>query len=315
MNIENEIKVSVCVVTYNQEKYIAECLQSLVDQVTDFKFEIIVGEDCSTDNTRAVVDEFAIKYPDIIIRNYHENNIGPVQNVLSTYKMARGEYIAHLDGDDYALPGKLKKQVSALDENLDCTICSHDVVIVDAQGSILRESFKKHDKKINNLIDLYSILPFFSHSSKMFRNDMVKEFWNHLHKNALDIEIHVMQAKNGNIYHIDEVFGVYREGVGISLVNRKMNPILIEGIRRIFDVALTECQDKYFDYIKICYAKKVFSCAYRAAIYDDKISLREYIIESKNIRSVSIFQKLFFYLSHFPLLVVLICRFRESIIK
>lgn len=312
MNSE-EIKVSVCVVTYNQEKYIAECLQSLVDQETEFKFEIIVGEDCSTDNTRAIVDKFAIKYPDIIIKNYHENNIGPVQNILSTYKMARGEYIAHLDGDDYALSGKLKTQVSILDENLDCVICSHDMVIVDTKGSILRESFKKHDKKINNLMDLYSDLPFFSHSSKMFRNDMNKEFWNHLHKNALDIEIHVMQAKNGHIYHIDDVFGGYREGVGISLINRKMNPILMEGIRRIFDTAIAENQDKYFDYLKTCYARKIFSCAYRAAIYDDQISLREYIIESKNIRTISIFQKLFFYLSRFPSLVVLICRLREKI--
>ena len=311
--IFEEIKVSVCVVTYNQEKYIAECLQSLVDQETDFRFEIIVGEDCSTDNTRAIVDEFAIKYPDIIVKNYHEHNIGPIENILSTYKMARGEYIAHLDGDDYALPGKIKKQVLALDENRDCVICSHDVNIVDSKGSILKGSFKKHEKKINTLMDLYSDLPFFAHSSKMFRNDLSNEFWNHLHKNTLDIEIHVMQAQNGCICHINEVFGVYREGWGISLVNRKMNPILIEGIRRIFDKALKDYQDKYFDYIKIYYAQKVFSCAYRAAVYNDQISLREYIIESKSIRTVSIFQVLFFYLSHCSLLVVLICRLRERI--
>lgn len=53
-----DIKVSVCVVTYNQEKFIAECLQSLVEQITDFPFEIIVGEDCSTDKTREIVIEF-----------------------------------------------------------------------------------------------------------------------------------------------------------------------------------------------------------------------------------------------------------------
>lgn len=57
MNIENDIKVSVCVVAYNQENYIAECLESLVKQVTSFKFEIIVGEDCSTDGTRAIVQK------------------------------------------------------------------------------------------------------------------------------------------------------------------------------------------------------------------------------------------------------------------
>lgn len=311
MNFE-EIKVSVCVVTYNQEKYIAECLQSLVDQKTDFRFEIVVGEDCSTDNTRAIVDEFAIKYPDIIIKNYHENNIGPVENILSTYRMARGKYIAHIDGDDYVLPRKLQNQVAVLDENLDCTICSHDAVIVDNKGSVLSKSFKKHYKKINNLMDLYSDLPFFAHSSKMFRNDIDKEFWNHLHKNTLDIEIHVMQAKSGYIYHINDMLGVYREGVGVSLVNRKMNPMLMEGVRRVFDAALVECRDKNFDDIKTFYAKKTFSCAYWAAVYNDQVALREYIIESKKICEISVIQKIFFYLSYFPFLLVIICRFRAA---
>src|SRR5690554_1032835 len=124
--MSSDIKVSVCVVTYNQEKYIAECLQSLVDQVTDFPFEIIVGEDCSTDNTRSIVDEYSQKYPSLIVKNYHKQNVGAVQNAITSYKMARGKYICHIDGDDYVLPGKLQKQAQVLDDNQDCVICSHD---------------------------------------------------------------------------------------------------------------------------------------------------------------------------------------------
>ena len=65
---KDDIQVSVCVVTYNQENYIAECLESLVTQQTSFKFEIIVGEDCSTDGTRAIVQQYVEQYPDLIVR-------------------------------------------------------------------------------------------------------------------------------------------------------------------------------------------------------------------------------------------------------
>ena len=104
MNIENDIKVSVCVVTYNQENYIAECLESLVNQVTNFRYEIIVGEDCSTDGTRAIVQRYVEKYPNLIVPLFYKNNIGAVENIKKVYKKAKGKYIAHMDGDDIALP-------------------------------------------------------------------------------------------------------------------------------------------------------------------------------------------------------------------
>ena len=81
MNIENDIQVSVCVVTYNQENYIAECLESLVNQVTNFRYEIIVGEDYSTDGTRAIVQRYVEKYPNLIVPLFYKNNIGAVENI------------------------------------------------------------------------------------------------------------------------------------------------------------------------------------------------------------------------------------------
>ena len=121
----DDIKVSVCVVTYNQEKYIAECLDSLVSQETDFKFEIIVGEDCSTDGTRAIVQQYVDKYPDLIKPIFHDQNVGAVENIKQVYLAAKGKYIAHLDGDDMALPTKLQKQFDTLEANPDCAICVH----------------------------------------------------------------------------------------------------------------------------------------------------------------------------------------------
>ena len=88
----NEIKVSVCVLTYNQEKYIRQCLQSIVDQKTDFKFDLIVSDDCSTDSTRAIVQEFEERYPNIVKPILHKKNIGAYKNYFSAHQQA----FAHL---------------------------------------------------------------------------------------------------------------------------------------------------------------------------------------------------------------------------
>lgn len=120
-------KVSVCVVTFNQEKYIHQCLESLVNQETDFDFEIIVADDCSTDRTSAIVQDFFERYPEKIRFIRHKNNIGPYMNFLLVHQQAVGDYVAHVDGDDYALPGKLSAQAAILDSQPNCTAVWHRV--------------------------------------------------------------------------------------------------------------------------------------------------------------------------------------------
>ena len=140
MSIENDIQVSVCVVTYNQENYIAECLESLVNQVTNFRYEIIVGEDCSTDGTRAIVQRYVEKYPDLIVPLFYKENLGPVENLKQVYKKAKGKYIAHMDGDDVALPNKLQKQYNILEYYTECNVCSHDAFRVNVNGESLKNN-------------------------------------------------------------------------------------------------------------------------------------------------------------------------------
>ncbi|CAN5689658.1 hypothetical protein BH11PSE12_BH11PSE12_19750 [soil metagenome] len=140
--IEKKPKVSVCVVTYNQEKYIRQCLQSIVDQKTDFDFEIIVGDDCSTDGTSIIVAEYTKKYPNLIVSVLQYPNIGAVANIVSVYKKAKGYYIAHFDGDDFAFAGKLQAQVDILEKHPDCVICSHDMELVDENSKSISKSYK-----------------------------------------------------------------------------------------------------------------------------------------------------------------------------
>lgn len=309
-NTLREIKVSVCVSTYNQEKYILQCLESLVDQKTDFNFEIIVGEDCSTDSTRKIVSDFSDKYPNLIVKNFHSENIGAVKNIISTYKLAKGKYICHMDGDDYALPDKLQKQFDALESNPSCIICSHDTQLTNSYSAKLKEKPKSPRKNINTLTDLYETLPFFAHSSKMFLNDLSSSYWHNFKPETTDIEIHVKQAKKGDIFHINENLGVYREGVGMSVQNsNKVNSLLPSATRRIFEEAMKEgiVDSKV---LKKYYAKSLFNYAYQSALMGDKQGLVNYIKESISQCVFSKEQLVFSKLSTAPTLVISICKLR-----
>ena len=94
---ESMPKLSVCVITYNQERYISQCLQSIIDQQTDFEFDVVVGDDFSTDETPHIIQEFANRYPGRITLILNKSKIGGTQNYVSTHLRARGEYVAHID--------------------------------------------------------------------------------------------------------------------------------------------------------------------------------------------------------------------------
>ena len=163
-----EMMVSVVFITYNHEKYVRKALLSVLQQKTDFPFEVIVGEDCSTDGTRAIVQQYVEQYPDLIFPLFYEENVGAVENVKRVYKAAKGKYIAHMDGDDLALPNKLQRQFDILESYEDCNICSHDVQCSDINNS--KRNNWSYPEQRYNLLDLYKKMPFFAHSSKMFRN-------------------------------------------------------------------------------------------------------------------------------------------------
>ncbi|ATO19570.1 hypothetical protein BS636_07840 [Acinetobacter sp. LoGeW2-3] len=254
------ILVSVCVVTYNQERFIEDNLRSLLAQKTNFSYEIVIGDDSSTDSTREIIERLYKEYSNIIVPIFHEKNIGPIGNIKSVYKKARGKYIYHLDGDDLALPNKLQRQFDIMELNPDGTICTHDMKYVNAQGDYLK-SWTHFEGKFN-LDYLYLNLPFFAHSSKMFRNDFKLEYLNELHPQALDIEIHIAQAKKGNIYHINEELGEYRVDVGISKIGKKINPILPKGLIRAYEKAIFEEKNEIrINELKRVYAKTMLQYA------------------------------------------------------
>src|SRR5262245_45808734 len=94
-------QVSVLILTYNHEKFIVDAVNSVLEQVADFNYEVVIGDDCSTDKTGSILDEFEKKYPEKLRVRHSQQNLGMYWNFLATFRLCRGNYIALLEGDDY----------------------------------------------------------------------------------------------------------------------------------------------------------------------------------------------------------------------
>jgi glycosyltransferase involved in cell wall biosynthesis len=205
-------RVSVTVPTFNHGRWLAECLESVVRQEVNFTYEIIVADDASTDGiTPAIVAEYAARYPNLIVPLLREKNMGPGQNFLDLIRHARGEYIAHCDGDDLMLPGKLQRQVDFLDRNPDCAYVTHNMRIIDGEtGRVIAERFLNRPIPAKSDIDFLCLVgAFFSHSSKMYRASAIVTRVRD--RRMIDFHHHVEHASRGSIGYIDETLGVYRK--------------------------------------------------------------------------------------------------------
>lgn len=210
-------KVSICVVTYNQEKYIAECLQSIVDQETDFEFEVIVSDDCSSDGTCDIIREFSAKYS-CIVPILRKKNIGAFENFVDTHNMAIGEYVCHLDGDDYWLPLKLQKQADYLDKNSECNVVWHRVNMINDHGVFFDGQCYNNTMFPDGIVTFSKALRLgtvASHSSIMYRKKSRKT--TNPQYLTLDLFYSWEYLSSGYGIILDGVFGVYRVGSDASI--------------------------------------------------------------------------------------------------
>jgi glycosyltransferase involved in cell wall biosynthesis len=209
-------QVSVCIITYNQEKYIRECLQSVVDQKTNFDYEVLVADDCSTDGTKRIIREFAESYPKMIKPIFHSTNIGVSNNFIFVHKAATGEYIAHLDGDDYWLPGKLQIQKEFLDKTADCNVVFTRMIRLDRKGNFNLDKVEINKLPYNGFTraDIFALGTVGAHSSKMYRAKCRRG--NYPHFTILDIFEHIAHIGDGRAYIVgDRPYLVYREHAGM----------------------------------------------------------------------------------------------------
>jgi glycosyltransferase involved in cell wall biosynthesis len=121
---QNKLTATVVISCYNQESYIRECLLSIINQLVDFSFDIIVSDDLSTDFTIQEINKLINEYPGKINLNINSVNLGAAKNYLKVHGMAKGDIVYHFDGDDIMLPGKLQKQYDIFvnDENVNLVL-------------------------------------------------------------------------------------------------------------------------------------------------------------------------------------------------
>jgi glycosyltransferase involved in cell wall biosynthesis len=215
------MKLSVAMITYNHERFIAQAIASVLAQRVNFDYEIIIGEDCSTDGTRAIVEDFTRRYPDRIRPILHKQNVGGLRNIESTMAACRGLYLAILEGDDYwTSEDKLQKQVDFLDAHPDCAISCHRVRFLHesaSQNSASKpEVFPPHPAGPYTLEDLLKG-NFVMTCSVVLRGDLTRPLPRSLSTTQVgDWPRYALTAAHGNIELMDEIMAVYRLHPGSS---------------------------------------------------------------------------------------------------
>jgi len=215
MNMNSSIPmVSIQMITYNHEKYISEAIEGVLKQRADFKFELVIGEDCSTDNTKIIVKEYCKKYPNTIRVVPSEKNIGMTANGIKTLKACSGKYIAICEGDDYWNdPLKLQKQIDMLESNHKLSLCFHNVntIFEDNKSSIIPVVKREIKSGIYSIKAVIMNKPRIATSSMVFVNSHINplpEWFQEVRAGEKAIQLIV--ASWGDIAYLSDTMSVYR---------------------------------------------------------------------------------------------------------
>lgn len=210
--MKEKVKVSVLMLTYNHEKYIADAIESVVKQKTDFPFELVIGEDFSTDNTANICREYQKKYPDIIKLNANDKNLGLQKNFIQNYNLCSGEYMAICEGDDFWInKHKLQIQADFLDQHKKYSACFHRALNYYQENGSKSISNGAYQKKVNSVIDIITCNPI-TNVTVMFRLGLFGELPSWFNKvTSYDFALHVLNAEHGDFYFMNKVMAVYRQ--------------------------------------------------------------------------------------------------------
>ena len=215
------VDVTVLVVTYNHAAFIETAVRSVLRQETNFDFEIIVSEDCSTDGTRDIVRRLAGEHGDLLRLLLSERNRNDNSVVRRGLEAARGRYVALLDGDDFwTSTHKLQRQVEFLDSHPACSSCFHNVNVIYEEGDTPAHLFHQDErlpahtqpkpKPRSSVADivLYDFVPT---CSVLFRAEIgrgLPPWYDGLPSG--DWPLHVLSAERGKLAYIDDVMATYR---------------------------------------------------------------------------------------------------------
>ena len=210
--------VSICCITYNHAPYIRQCLDGFLMQKTNFKYEIVIHDDCSTDGTTEIIKEYAFKYPDIFVPLYEDENqySKGVRGISAkfVYPKARGKYIALCEGDDYWIDeNKLQKQVDFLESNPEYGMCyTKSKQFLQEKGRYGKKTF---GTKINSYDDIFVNGNRIPTPSVVCRKELMSEFSEKFSSQSKkwimgDLPLWLFIFKNSNVKFLNQETCVYR---------------------------------------------------------------------------------------------------------
>lgn len=213
-----EVMVTIRVTTYNQEKYIARCLDSLICQDTKYKYEIVVHDDASTDNTEEIIKKYVKKYPQFIIPIFQEENKFSQDIPLEPYiyPYYRGKYIAMCEGDDFWTDKKkLQKQIDFLESHQDFVLCGHAAYFANEDGTLRSDRYFNYGNgsreiTIEDMIDNWAMAT----NSMVYRASVIDDKPIPYRGNAIngDVALMTFLALHGRVFYMDELMSAYRVG-------------------------------------------------------------------------------------------------------
>lgn len=265
--------VSICMITYNHENYLSEAIDGVLIQKTNFKFQLVIGEDCSSDGTREICEEYANKYPDKIKLLEFSENLGMLPNFIRTLEACKGKYIALCEGDDYWTDSyKLQKQVDFLEENSDYSGSCHWVDILFENTGRLNKTRYRFGGTITLKQILENRWTIIHTASFVFRSKYMDKYFskgllNHERQSG-DKYLFAYITSKGKINSIEEVMSIYRKndgGVTNNIINHNhpkkkyLNKIeayrsfihFYKGIDKIYEYKKTNLIKRYILGLKI----------------------------------------------------------------
>lgn len=276
-----ELLVSVCMITYNHEKFISEAIEGVLMQKTTFPIELIIGEDCSTDTTRSICIDYQKKYPEIIKLQLPETNKGMMRNFIENMQAATGKYIALCEGDDYWTdPYKLQKQVDFLEANPEYSIIfhnAHEKIQATFQSkpfSIIEDrEYSGGEIIINWIIPTASVL-FKRHINIQFKYQKFLIFG--------DTPLFLKLLEYGKMYGSSDIMSVYRRHENGAVFYKNEFKKLIKHLKYLN----LEFDNKYSKSINYFIARRYFNLArqsYQVNIFKTVIFIFKSIIWDYNV--------------------------------
>jgi glycosyltransferase involved in cell wall biosynthesis len=248
--------VSVHLLTYNHVKFIQQSIESVLAQKTTFDFEIIIGDDCSTDGTSDIVDKYAAEFPNKIKVVRGEKNGGPQPNSIRILENCRGKYMAALEGDDYWIdPLKLQKQADFMENHPDFRVCFTNCQVEFFDQSqpayLLNQNLEKDIFTINDMIGEKEIW-FMGTASLFFRYDAIwpTRPWFPKVKSG-DIPMIMLASRFGNIKYLPDVTAAYRRHpAGASNSDHKDDAVFLKNRILMYSELDKDTEYKYHDRFK-----------------------------------------------------------------